>query len=308
MINLSYNISNIYGNEISNYWINKIPSIVNTIAKKLEIHEIDTLHDLTQNYVARGYIKNVPIIIKISIDFDCLIQEAFALRCLNEAGAPKILFEEEIYDKFLAKHKLSAGFIILERIIPGTPLTSYFPNKETEVVKIACSILKNIAKCKIPAKNNLLHTNNILDLLNKNSEIPSEKLNKAIALSKKLKSINNVYSLVHGDFHHDNILLSSEENENSWHIIDPNAMIGNPLYDVAIFIRNPIKQLTKHYDCHNIIYNRISLFSDLLKINKEIILGWCFLQTIISWLWCLEDNVNYDHCEQFINIIDKYIN
>jgi streptomycin 6-kinase len=43
-------------------------------------------------------------------------------------------------------------------------------------------------------------------------------------------------TLVHGDFHHHNILAA-----NGGHLaIDPKPMLGEPEYDVASFLRNPI--------------------------------------------------------------------
>ena len=43
-------------------------------------------------------------------------------------------------------------------------------------------------------------------------------------------------TLVHGDFHHHNILASSR----GWLAIDPKPMLGEPEYDVAPFLWNPL--------------------------------------------------------------------
>ena len=43
-------------------------------------------------------------------------------------------------------------------------------------------------------------------------------------------------TLVHGDFHHHNILRS----ERGWLAIDPKPMLGEPEYDVASFLWNPL--------------------------------------------------------------------
>lgn len=41
--------------------------------------------------------------------------------------------------------------------------------------------------------------------------------------------------LLHGDFHHDNILLS---NNGDYVIIDPKGVIGDPVFDIPRFILN----------------------------------------------------------------------
>ena len=43
-------------------------------------------------------------------------------------------------------------------------------------------------------------------------------------------------TLVHGDFHHHNVLSSGE----GYVAIDPKPMLGDPEYDVAAFLWNPI--------------------------------------------------------------------
>ena len=43
-------------------------------------------------------------------------------------------------------------------------------------------------------------------------------------------------TLVHGDFHHHNLLRHGER----WLVIDPKAMVGEPEFDVPTFMWNPI--------------------------------------------------------------------
>ena len=43
-------------------------------------------------------------------------------------------------------------------------------------------------------------------------------------------------TLVHGDFHHHNLLRHGQR----WLVIDPKAMVGEPEFDVPTFMWNPI--------------------------------------------------------------------
>jgi streptomycin 6-kinase len=46
-------------------------------------------------------------------------------------------------------------------------------------------------------------------------------------------------TLVHGDFHHHNLL----SNRDGWVVIDPKPMVGDPEFDVPTFLWNPIGHL-----------------------------------------------------------------
>lgn len=105
----------------------------------------------------------------------------------------------------------------------------------------------------------------------------------------KARQLRNItldpYVLLHGDLHHDNTL----QNDDSWIVIDPKGVIGEPAYEVAAFIRNPIPQLLKHSDASNIIRHRIKYFAKLLELSEQCIVDWCCVQAVLAWVWALED-------------------
>jgi streptomycin 6-kinase len=61
-------------------------------------------------------------------------------------------------------------------------------------------------------------------------------------------------TLVHGDFHHHNLLRSGDE----WVVIDPKPMVGEPEFDVPTFLWNPIG----HLPTRDSIERWISAFAD----------------------------------------------
>ena len=110
--------------------------------------------------------------------------------------------------------------------------------------------------------------------------------------------------MLHGDLHHDNILQTA----NNWVVIDPKGVIGEPAYEVAAFIRNPIPELLNHADAPNIILNRITRFSEALKLSERRIIDWCFVQAVLAWVWALEDSCDTTYFEQLTKIFDKISN
>ena len=140
-----------------------------------------------------------------------------------------------------------------------------------------------------------------LTALDKDWAIPDASLKKARKLRDQLLKTAEPAVLLHGDLHHDNIL----QNGYDWLVIDPKGVIGEPVYEVAAFVRNPIPELLHHADATTIIHNRITLFSELLGIPAKRILDWCFVQAVLAWVWALEDSCYTTYFEQLIKVFDK---
>ena len=93
--------------------------------------------------------------------------------------------------------------------------------------------------------------------------------------------------------------MSSVKLNIDWLVIDPKGVIGEPAYEVAAFIRNPIPELLTHADAPNIIHNRITRFANLLGIPAKRILDWCFVESVLSWIWNIQDKLD---TEYFVNL------
>ncbi|MBM4212078.1 MAG: streptomycin phosphotransferase, partial [Gammaproteobacteria bacterium] len=129
------------------------------------------------------------------------------------------------------------------------------------------------------------HIKDWLKALDKDWNIPNHYLQIARQLRDQLLKTAALDVLLHGDLHHDNILLNGD----NWLVIDPKGVIGEPAYQVAAFIRNPIPELMHHADATTIIHNRITRFAAALELPSQRILDWCFVQAVLSWVWAIED-------------------
>ena len=83
--------------------------------------------------------------------------------------------------------------------------------------------------------------------------------------------------LLHGDLHHFNILRHGEE----WVVIDPKGVMGDPAYEVAAFMRNPVNAPP---DIPTLA-RRIRLFHELLGDPIDRLWAWSYVQTTLSALW-----------------------
>jgi len=106
-------------------------------------------------------------------------------------------------------------------------------------------------------------------------------------------SITRSYSrrvLLHGDFHHDNILLSSN---GEYIIIDPKGVIGDPVFDVPRFILNEYgDHITSelYTKINDIIFN----FEVNLSIPNDVIRKCLYVETVMGTCWSLQSRALFD--------------
>jgi streptomycin 6-kinase len=215
-----------------------------------------------------------------------LKREAFALKCFAGYCVVKVLAEDN-------------GMLLLQRAVPGASLKCYFPDREQESIEIVCGVMKKLHQANIPVAHNFPHIRDWLAALDKDWPIPDEYLQKARKLQNQLLKTACPDSLLHGDLHHDNIL----QNGDDWLVIDPKGVIGEPAYEVAAFIRNPIPELLTHADAPNIIQGRITSFAEALELPSQRILDWCFVQAVLAWVWALEDGCDTGYWERLVEVL-----
>lgn len=279
------NLISIYG-EKGQAWLNELPKLVAATSSKCDLCDLKEVTNLTYNYVLSGLQGDHPIILKLGLDHEALTREAFALKCFAGYGAVNVIVEDK-------------KMLLLERAVPGTSLKNYFPTNEHESIEIACSVMKKLHQANIPGVHNFPHIKDCLTALDKDLNIPSKYLQKAIKLRDQLLQNAAPDVFLHGDLHHDNIL----QNGNDWVVIDPKGVIGEPAYEVAAFICNPRPELLHHADATIIIHNRITRFSELLELSSQRIIDWCFVQAVLAWIWALEDVCDTSYFEQLTKIL-----
>lgn len=283
------NIINIYG-EKGKAWLDELPNcLVSATSSKLDLRDLQEVTNLTYNYVLSGFQGDNPIILKLGLDNEALAREAFALKCFAGCGAVNVLAKDE-------------GMLLLERAVPGTSLKSYFPDREQESIEIACKVMKKLHQANIPEDQAFPHIKDWLEALDGGLEIPLQTLQKAREIRDQLLKTADPDVLLHGDLYHDNILQNGE----GWLVIDPKGVIGEPAYEVAAFIRNPIPELLNHADAQNIIHNRITRFAELLELPYQRILDWCFVQALLAWVWALEDGCDTGYWKRLVEVLHSF--
>ncbi|MDP1603309.1 MAG: aminoglycoside phosphotransferase family protein [Legionella sp.] len=277
---LKNNIINLYGKE-GKEWLDALPELITQLAKTYGLSDLKPLQNLSYNYVLSAYQDSNPVIVKLGLDSDGLKKEARALKAFAGFGAIRVLAADE-------------GMLLLERCMPGFSLKSYFPTQDDEAIRITCERIQALHKAPIPEGSAFPTISNWLSVLDNNWKIPRSYLEQARQLRDNLLQASSEKVLLHGDLHHENILNHGDQ----WVVIDPKGVLGDPVYEVAAFIRNPMPELLTLENAHEIISYRINRFAEILELPSKKIRDWCFVQAVLAWAWALDDGVDAKYFEQ----------
>lgn len=280
---------NLYGKKGSQ-WLDSLPHIVKKMEKLWGLTELKPVKNLSYNYVLSGFQNHQPIILKLSLDEETLKKERKALVALEGYGAVRVLDEV-------------AGALLLERAISGVSLRTYYPAQEITAINIASDVMQRLHQAPLPSSKAFPVLADWLSILDKNWNIPIRYLEKARRIKTQLLATATKPVLLHGDLHHDNIL----EHEQTFLVIDPKGVIGEPAYEVAAFIRNPIPELLQSNHVIKIIENRVAFFAELQGLHTQRIWQWCFVQAVLAWVWGLEDQLSPDFFSRLTGIFDQWV-
>ncbi len=287
-------IISIYGAD-GQQWLDQLPILVAEIAESWGLSGLKPMENLTYNYVLSGFQDDEPIILKMGMDSEGLNREACALRAFEGHGAIRVLKQRE-------------GVILLERAMPGNSLKRYFPEKEEKSIGITCDLIRKLHRAQIPITGTFPHIRDWLAPIDTHIEDRSDPLFtlaliKARPLKNHLLETSPPDVFLHGDLHHDNILSHGD----GYVVIDPKGVIGDPAYEVAAFIRNPIPNLLESPDAVAIITARIHGFAVGLNMDPQRITLWCYVQAVLSWIWNIEDGLCPDYFRELVKLFGGLI-
>lgn len=268
-------------------YIPNLPDLITRMEKMYGLSQLQPMSSISSHYLLSGFQKSQPIILKLSQDAKGLQQESAALEAFFGFGVVKVFAEED-------------GMLLLERAMPGLSLKSYFPKQDYAAIQITCDCIKQLHNAPIPKHHLLPHIKDWLKTLDDNLDIPLPILSKARLIRDELLKTSSNDVLLHGDLHHDNILRQGD----GWIVIDPKGVIGEPTYEVAAFIRNPMPELLTEHNALDIIEQRIADFSSILELPEQRVLQWCFVQAVLSWVWALEDGCDTNYFKRLTLLLE----
>ncbi|HEV8064625.1 MAG TPA: aminoglycoside phosphotransferase family protein [Acidimicrobiales bacterium] len=91
--------------------------------------------------------------------------------------------------------------------------------------------------------------------------------------------------LLHGDLHHENVLLDEARGHL---VIDAWGLYGERAADVAPAMHNPIDLVARTEDLVGLFRRRLAIYSGVLGIDRDRLAAWCYAYDVIRTLWSTE--------------------
>jgi streptomycin 6-kinase len=153
MKKLTKNITNLFG-EKGKLWLNNLPEITNKLSEIWNLSDLSAYNNLSYNYVLKGFQtrenktkknKKHPIALKRSCEQKMIQDEINALKHFHGHGSVAIIADNLKYHALL-----------LEQVIPGTTLKSYYlentPESIANSMDYYADIINNIKSLPLPKK------------------------------------------------------------------------------------------------------------------------------------------------------------
>ena len=158
--------------------------------------------------------------------------------------------------------------ISLERLLPGKSLKDLFAENKDRAVEIAIEVLQKLAQAT-PEKKGFPGIEVWFTAFKKaeTTVFPSDILYEAQKTLCKLEALSTESRVIHGDFHHENILSDGREH---FRVIDPKGVIGNIGYEISVFLNNHLKWIENKQD----IGIPVDQFSQAFDISPRTLKEW----------------------------------
>ncbi|GHO49932.1 aminoglycoside phosphotransferase family protein [Ktedonospora formicarum] len=263
----------VYGTEAANAWFQCLPSLLEEYAQRWQLTLLSPFENLSLHYVAPAICADgTPVILKTSAFSDEFEHGLAALRIFNGRGIARLLECDE-----------EKKVMVLERLQPGTMLESLVPEQDVQATSILAGIMRQLWR-PVPRE----HTFPTVEQLGQDltqlrasyaggyGPFPPRLVDEAMDLFATLSASAPQTMLLHGDLHHYNILRSGD----TWLAIDPKGVVGDPGYEVAASLFNPLPRILLVPDLEQMLARRVAQLSEELGMERARIRGWGLAQSV----------------------------
>lgn len=261
-------------------WLVDLPEIVEEIAADWSLNVGKAFANLSYHYVAECVCADGGLaVLKIGCPAEGLefINEVKMLRLFAGEGAVRLLRIGE-----------NRCTMLLEKLTPGEHLGNLCLKDDKAGVETAIDVLRKIIRKPLTENGFHLLDNWIGGFRKaKNTEFPAAAVKKARDLFDELSGAGSQNFLLHGDFHHENILSAERE---PFLVIDPKGLIGGTGYDIGVFLNNHRNWLDGSPDMQAKLEHSVRKFGDAFGIEPEDVRKWAFVQMVLSAWWTFEEN------------------
>lgn len=261
-------------------WSEALPGLIADCASRFDLIPEAPFSDLSYNFVIRAKRSNgKPAVLKSSFLKDELAREVSVLRAYEGRGAIHVLDADEEW-----------GVALLECANPGTPLSSI--EDDARATGLFCDVFRRLhlpapTGCRYPSmRQHFAAIERYRERFDDESiaaPLPKNWVAYAEECLAYLLSTTSENLLLHGDLHHENILLHGED---EWAVIDPKGVVGDIHFDTIQYLLN---YEDRGGDCEQVLRGRITIIADRLGLDPRRIAMWGVARGVLEACWTIED-------------------
>ena len=133
------------------------------------------------------------------------------------------------------------------------------------------------------------HVTRLLRLLRERRDRPGVEeirplADEAIAAAESLLADPPEQVLLHGDFHHGNVLAGERL---PWLAIDPKPLVGERAYDLAWLVRDRLDTLAGQPGPAAATRRRLTRLADSLEVDPDRLRGWSLFRAVEAGVWAV---------------------
>jgi streptomycin 6-kinase len=267
-------------------WLDALPSSIAHCAEQWRLQLDRPFAELSYNYAAPGLrADGMPVVLKVCIPGDEFFTEAGALRLFDGRGAVRLLEVD-----------IDRGALLIERLLPGTPLNDVSDADDERATHIAAEVMQklwrpvsaNDARLFPTVATWIMHMEERAPrLIPPGHRFPRVWLDLALAIYRELTAAPAEQVLLHGDLHHGNILAAQRE---PWLAIDPKGVIGEPAWETGPLFINQLPEPLDVSTARRVLIPRAKQLASELGIDYTRLAAWAVVRAVLSGYWTVEEH------------------
>jgi streptomycin 6-kinase len=239
---------------------------------------------LSYNYVAPAVLADgSEAVLKLGVPNPELTTEIEALRLYGGRGAARLIEADA-----------ELGALLIERVRPGAPLAEV---KDDEATSVAAHLMQRLWQ-PLPEVHPFPDLRRWTRSLSRYAErarlggdptggpLPWELVEWAVRQLEELLTDPPAPVLIHGDFHHWNVLRAERE---PWLVIDPKGVAAEPGFEAGPLLYNPMPDVFGWPDLARVTRRRLDLLSEHLGLDRPRLAACGLVAAVLSACWSIED-------------------
>ena len=263
-------------------WLQRLPGLIADCERRWSLKVGAAFEPLSHNYVAPATrADGTKTVLKIGVPTNELSAEIEALRHFAGRGSVRLLDADPDW-----------GALLLERVVPGTPLTDLADDDQATLD--AAQVMRQLWH-PVPPGHSFASVADWAAGLSRlrarfggtTGPLPAVLVDRAERLFAELVASMGQPVLLHGDLHHENILAAQRQ---PWLAIDPKGVTGEPEYEVGALLRNPMPQLLAMPHPEHVLARRMDILAESLGFDRGRLRAWGLAQAVLAAWWSIEDH------------------